>query len=66
MSDSTQPPNTQCGQWLGAEARYCRETRSVRHYLSDYRCPEHTPAALQGKPEVPTGPGWPIYREAQA
>lgn len=66
MNDSTLPPNTQCGHWIGAESRYCRAEKGLRHYLPGYRCPQHTPRALQGLPEIPTGPGWPIHREAQA
>jgi hypothetical protein len=66
MKDSTLPPNTQCGHWIGDEHRYCRQDEGLRHYLTGYRCPSHTPRALQGLPEIPAGPGWPIYREVQA
>jgi hypothetical protein len=66
MSDSTLPPKTQCGHWIGAESRYCRESHGVRHYLPGYRCPQHTPRALQGLPEIPPGPGWPYLRGEQA
>ncbi|MER5507177.1 hypothetical protein ABT052_17830 [Streptomyces sp. NPDC002766] len=65
MNDSTLPPKTQCSHWIGAESRYCRAEKGLRHYLPGYRCPQHTPRALQGLPEIPTGPGWPIHREAQ-
>jgi hypothetical protein len=63
MTDSALPPITQCGHWIGAESRYCRAEDGVRHYLPGRRCPLHTPAALQGKPEPQPGPGWPIYRQ---
>ncbi|MFJ6905577.1 hypothetical protein [Streptomyces griseoluteus] len=35
----------------------------ARLYLNGWRCARHTPAAQQGKPETPPGPGWPIHRE---
>lgn len=31
----------------------------ARRYLPGWRCDRHTPAAVQGKPEPPPGPGWP-------
>lgn len=65
MNDSTLPPNTQCGHWIGTESRYCRTSEDLRHYLPGYRCPSHTPRALQGLPEIPPGPGIPAHREAQ-
>ncbi|EPD56386.1 hypothetical protein [Streptomyces sp. HGB0020] len=52
----------ECRHWIGAERRHCREAGGVRPYLVGPRCPAHTPAALQGKPEPQPGPGWPIYR----
>lgn len=68
MTDSHLPGPGVCGHWIGAESRYCRATRGVRQYIPGHRCPAHTPSALQGKPEPPAGPGWPIHRaqEAQA
>jgi hypothetical protein len=52
----------ECGHWVGDEQRHCKEVDGVRPYLTGPRCPLHTPNALQGKPEPPPGPGWPIYR----
>lgn len=65
MNDSTTPPNTQCGHWIGSEQRYCRSDDTIRRYLQGYRCPMHTPRALQGLPEIPPGPGIPAHQEAQ-
>ncbi|WP_282792962.1 hypothetical protein [Streptomyces sp. CC224B] len=48
-----------CTHWLGSEHRCCQTQRSVRHYLTGWRCPAHTPAALAGHPEPPPGPGMP-------
>ncbi|MDX2839492.1 hypothetical protein PV377_10965 [Streptomyces ipomoeae] len=56
-------PRPECQHWIGAEARHCKETDGVRRYLPGPRCPAHTPLALRGLPEIPTGPGWPIYRQ---
>lgn len=47
-----------CGHWIGEEARHCLTTDGVRHFPSGYRCPAHTPRALQNLPEIPPGPGW--------
>lgn len=66
MTDNMLPPKTQCGHWIGDEQRYCRQAEGIRYYLPGYRCPSHTPRALQDLPEIPPGPGWPIHREAQA
>lgn len=55
----------ECGHWIGAERRHCRDVTGVRLYIPGPRCPNHTPAALQNKPEPPTGPGWPSLKEAQ-
>ncbi|MEU0522734.1 hypothetical protein [Streptomyces niveus] len=33
--------------------------RYARPYPCGWRCEKHTPAAEQGKPEPPPGPGWP-------
>ena len=52
----------ECRHWIGAERRHCREVEGVRRYLPGDRCPAHTPRALQGLPEFPPGPGWPVYR----
>ncbi|MFD3498812.1 hypothetical protein [Streptomyces sp. NPDC058678] len=62
MKDETRPA---CGHWIGAEGRHCKEVDGVRHYLPGLRCPAHSPNALQGKPENPPGPGWPIFRQEQ-
>ncbi|MEV0441856.1 hypothetical protein AB0I84_06095 [Streptomyces spectabilis] len=35
----------------------------ARPYLTGLRCARHTPAALNGRPESPPGPGWPLHRE---
>ncbi|MER5677399.1 hypothetical protein ACFWZZ_00480 [[Kitasatospora] papulosa] len=55
MTDT--PP--ECTHWIGAERRYCRALERLRPYLPGLRCPAHTPAALQGRPEPVPGPGWP-------
>jgi len=60
VKETTRP---ECGHWLGAEQRHCREADNVRHYITGLRCPQHTPNALKGLPETPTGPGWPIHRQ---
>ncbi|QUI32468.1 hypothetical protein H9W91_17565 [Streptomyces alfalfae] len=60
MKDETRP---ECRHWVGEERRHCKAADGVRLYLTGPRCPLHTPAALQGKPELPVGPGWPIYRQ---
>lgn len=31
----------------------------TRRYVCGWRCDLHTPAAEQGRPESPPGPGWP-------
>lgn len=43
---------TSCRHWIGTEDRYCGAT-PARLYMPGYRCPEHTPAALAGRPEPP-------------
>lgn len=48
-----------CGHWIGAERRYCRSADQVRHFLTGYRCPDHTPNALKGLPEPPPGSNTP-------
>jgi hypothetical protein len=60
VKETTRP---ECTHWVGAEHRHCREGNGIRRYVTGLRCPAHTPNALQGKPEIPPGPGWPIYRE---
>ncbi|MFG3476430.1 hypothetical protein ACGF3K_14360 [Streptomyces sp. NPDC047980] len=56
------PTSGVCSHWIGTESRYCRATEGVRRYIPGFRCPAHTPNALQGKPEIPPGPGWPKFR----
>lgn len=56
MKETTRP---ECTHWIGAERRHCKEVDGVRRYLPGNRCPDHTPNALKGLPEVPPGPGWP-------
>jgi hypothetical protein len=48
-----------CGHWDGAEQRHCHTVDGVRAFLTGMRCPDHTPRALQGLPEIPPGPGLP-------
>lgn len=44
-----------CRYWLGAHhRRLCDATHDIRRYLPGQRCPQHTPAALAGRPEAPT------------
>ena len=57
------PPRPACTFWIGPERRYCAATDSTRRYVNGYRCPLHTPRALQGLPELPPPPGWPIHRK---
>lgn len=54
-----------CSHWIGAESRYCQAVEGVRRYITGFCCPVHTPRALQGLPEIPPGPGWPIHRRAE-
>ncbi|MFK4797821.1 hypothetical protein ACI3K5_03895 [Streptomyces sp. MPA0124] len=60
MTDTAQP---ECGHWIGAEQRHCKEVEGVRRFIPGLRCPAHTPNALRGLPEIPAGPGWPIHRK---
>lgn len=53
------PTDGSCSHWSGA--RYCRQTEGVRYFLPGHRCPVHTPNALRGMPEPPSGPGIPTY-----
>ena len=32
---------------------------ATRLYPCGWRCPDHTPARMAGRPEPPPGPGWP-------
>jgi hypothetical protein len=57
-AQEVRPTDESCAHWIGAELRYCRVIRGVRHYLPGMRCPTHTPAALKGRPEAPERPGW--------
>lgn len=54
-----QPPARECRHWVGDDQRHCRSVDGVRLFLTGLCCPLHTPNALQGKPEVPPGPGLP-------
>lgn len=45
-----------CQQALPAEHRYCG--RPARPYRTGLCCPDHTPAALAGRPEPVPGPGY--------
>lgn len=56
-------PKTECGHWIGAERRHCREVDGIRPYITGPRCPAHTPRALRGLDEFPPGPGWPAHRK---
>ncbi|SCL67007.1 Bifunctional DNA primase/polymerase, N-terminal [Micromonospora peucetia] len=48
--------DTRCGHWIGGARRYCHSPNGVRPYLQGPRCPDHTPAALAGRPEAPSTP----------
>lgn len=48
--------------FLPAHRCLCGTTTGVRLYISGYRCPEHTPAALAGRPE-PDAPLKPVKPE---
>ncbi|QFY09672.1 hypothetical protein GBF35_26125 [Nonomuraea phyllanthi] len=39
-----------CWHWIGAEMRRCGAT-PTRFYLQGWRCADHTPSALAGRPE---------------
>jgi hypothetical protein len=54
----------ECGHWVGAERRHCKEADGVRLFVVGLRCPVHTPNALKGLPEPPPGPGWPAGAQA--
>lgn len=55
MDDQTP---ARCRHWHGDQHRYCHTTTSVRRYLTGLRCPDHTPAAIAGRPEPAPGPGY--------
>lgn len=38
----------------------------LRPYVTGWCCPNHTPAAMAGRPEPPPGPGWPSMRDPAA
>lgn len=62
MTGDERPDETgpaECTHWIGTERHHCRSTHQVRPYLTGPRCPNHTPSALQGRPEAPPGPGLP-------
>lgn len=40
----------------------CGSTTDLRPFNHGLRCPVHTPQALKGEPELPSGPGIPAYR----
>lgn len=52
------PTPPECTHWIGAEQRHCRATDGVRQFANWWACPEHTPRALLGLPELPPGPGY--------
>lgn len=45
-----------CEHWGGAASQHCGAT-PTRHYTVGHRCPQHTPAAIAGRPEPPDGEG---------
>lgn len=49
----------ECGHWDGPNRRHCRTVDGVRRYVIGWRCPDHTPAAMAGRPEPQPGPGMP-------
>ena len=49
----------ECGHWDGTSRRHCRAVPGVRRYVIGWRCPDHTPAAMAGRPEPQPGPGMP-------
>ncbi|GAA3617338.1 hypothetical protein ACG5V6_15000 [Streptomyces chitinivorans] len=59
-------PAPKCAHWIGSESRYCNADKGVRRYVPGHRCPDHTPAALAGRPEPQPGPGWPSLRKEVA
>lgn len=51
------PPGV-CGHGPGP----CGAT-GARLYADGWRCDEHTPARVHGRPEPQPGPGWPAHRD---
>jgi len=45
-----------CRHWDQTGRRTCGSP-DTRHYLTGWRCPKHTPAAVAGQPEPPEGTG---------
>lgn len=52
----------QCAHWQGAWGQYCMAPAT--RYVIGWRCPDHTPARIAGRPEPQPGPGWPVHRSA--
>lgn len=48
------PVGTPCGHWSDGVG-YCGTPTRVR-FLPGFRCPDHTPAALAGRPEASPDP----------
>jgi hypothetical protein len=63
VQQTPRPAVGACSHWIGAERSYCHSTKGIRRYVLGFRCPAHTPNALLGKPEIPSGPGWPKFRQ---
>jgi hypothetical protein len=51
LPDQPGRADPRCGHWAGDH--YCHTTDRVRRYLNGYRCPHHTPAAINNRPEPP-------------
>lgn len=45
-----------CGQWV-PEGGPCGSLAASR-FVGGWRCPVHTPAAMEGRPETAPDPGW--------
>lgn len=54
-TDTARPP---CRHWIGPEHRRCLTVEDVDQYLTGWRCPDHTPARIAGRPEPQPGPGY--------
>lgn len=63
MRSDQSGPEPKCGHWIGTERRRCHADENIHRYTTGYRCPAHTPAAIAGRPEPPSGPGWPAHRQ---
>jgi hypothetical protein len=59
MTAPVRPTDGSCSRWLGSA--YCR-ARETRYFAVGHRCPDHSPCALAGQPELPPGPGIPAYQ----